>query len=298
VEPAVEVVKDSVSLPRQGRFWRPNLAVLGYLTAAAVLFVGWKLRDQNLSRADDGLGYAMGITGSVLMLLLLIYPLRKRLRGLQSLGSVKVWFQTHMIFGVLGPVLVLLHSNFKLGSFNSRIALFCTLIVAGSGIIGRYLYAKIHHGMHGHRMTLDEMRIGHNQAVGGSSLLAGIFDQINQRLAVAEARVVQASSGLLSSFALALGARVTSWRLKRALKRDLQQALDAACQSSATVGAHRERLWANSVNYLDKRLVALRKYSQLSAFERLFGLWHVVHFPLFIVMVLAAILHVIAVHAY
>jgi NADH:ubiquinone oxidoreductase subunit 2 (subunit N) len=41
-----------------------------------------------------------------MMLALLLYPLRKRLRILHFLGPTKVWFRTHMILGLVGPLLV------------------------------------------------------------------------------------------------------------------------------------------------------------------------------------------------
>lgn len=276
--------------------WQPNWVALGYLMAAAALLFGWWLRDQNITRAADGLGYVMGIAGGVLMVLLLIYPLRKRLRSLQSLGSVKFWFRTHMIFGVAGPVLVVLHSNFSLGSINSTVAMVCTLIVAGSGIIGRYLYAKIHHGMHGHRISLDEMRI--KGAPLQHSALAELFAGMTERFEAAEADVRSASAGLGSSFIVALRAPFTARKLKTELVRHLETTLDRLADDCATIAGQRQRLLSSAVSYLDRRLATLQKFSKLSAFERLFGLWHVVHFPLFVVMVLAAIVHVIAVHAY
>ena len=33
-------------------------------------------------------------------------------------------------------------------------------------------------------------------------------------------------------------------------------------------------------------------------YERLFALWHVLHLPLFAILVFAAVLHVVAVHLY
>ena len=276
--------------------WQPNWVVLGYLTVAAALLFGWWLRDQNIIRASDGAGYIMGITGGVLMLLLLIYPLRKRLRSLQSLGSVKFWFQTHMIFGVLGPVLVVLHSNFSLGSINSSVALICTLIVAGSGVVGRYLYAKIHHGMHGQRVSLEEMRSSGEPVQ--HSALADLFAGISTRFDVVETAIRNASTGLGSSFGLALKTPFTARKLKRELQVHLEATLDRLALESETIAAQRARLSASALAYLDRRLATLQKFSKLSAFERLFALWHVVHFPLFVVMVLAAIVHVIAVHAY
>ena len=55
---------------------------------------------------------------------------RKRFRFLQILGATRHWFRLHMIFGLLGPLLILYHSNFHLGSFNSRVAFYAMLLVA------------------------------------------------------------------------------------------------------------------------------------------------------------------------
>ena len=48
-----------------------------------------------------------------------------------------------MVLGILGPTLIILHSNFKIGSLNSRLALFTMLVVVASGIVGRYLYSQV-----------------------------------------------------------------------------------------------------------------------------------------------------------
>ena len=63
--------------------------------------------------------------GGSMMLVLLVYPLRKRVRALRFMGTVAHWFRAHMILGVAGPVCILLHSNFSLGATNSNVALFC-----------------------------------------------------------------------------------------------------------------------------------------------------------------------------
>jgi len=128
------------------------------VVVTAMLVYGWDTRDDSFLSAADGWGYKLGIIGGSLMTLLLFYPLRKRLRFMQSWGSIKHWFRIHMLFGVIGPVLILFHSNFHLGSTNSNVALICMLLVAGSGLIGRFLYTRIHFGLYGHRATLEELR--------------------------------------------------------------------------------------------------------------------------------------------
>jgi hypothetical protein len=45
-------------------------------------------------------------------------------------------------------------------------------------------------------------------------------------------------------------------------------------------------------------LATARKVVQLNFYERLFALWHVLHLPLFVMMLITGIGHVIAVHMY
>jgi hypothetical protein len=42
----------------------------------------------------------------------------------------------------------------------------------------------------------------------------------------------------------------------------------------------------------------MRKVAEFSFYERLFALWHVFHLPMFLLMVVAAIVHVLYVHMY
>jgi hypothetical protein len=43
---------------------------------------------------------------------------------------------------------------------------------------------------------------------------------------------------------------------------------------------------------------AVKKAEKLTFFERLFGMWHHLHFPLFILLALTVVLHIVAVHQY
>lgn len=269
----------------------------GYAAVVMAVSGAWLLRNENLLRAKDGLGYWLGITGAILMLLLLVYPLRKRVRALSNLGSVRFWFRTHMIFGILGPVLVLLHSNFNLGSLNGRLALFCTLIVASSGILGRYLYAKIHYGLHGQRATLETLQ--RDGAIGpAASGNLPVAERVNELLAPFETAVLDRSRHVLPSVLGMLAAPFTTRRIGRSLDAEITALIDDRATHSTVIAEHRERLLVGARNYLARRLATYRKFAQLKGCERLFGLWHIVHFPLFLVMVAAAIIHVVAVHAY
>ena len=67
---------------------------------------------------------------------------------------------------------------------------------------------------------------------------------------------------------------------------------------SDVLADHADKLKNNANTYITRRLAALRKYAQFRANERLFSLWHVVHYPLFLILVVAVIVHVVAVHMY
>ena len=133
-----------------------------YAAIVLALAAGWAVRDYNYVVAESGIGYWLGIIGGSLMLMLLVYPMRKRFRRWAVIGSVKAWFRIHMILGLVGPLLIIYHSGFKLGSFNSSVALFCMLLVATSGLLGRYLYQRIHHGLYGRKLRFEELYSNEN----------------------------------------------------------------------------------------------------------------------------------------
>jgi len=141
-------------------------------------------------------GYWMGVVGGSCMLFVFLYPLRKRVSALRRWGGIKPWFFAHMTCGVLGPLIIITHSGFHIGSFNAGVALFSMLLVAGSGIVGRFIYVRIHHGMSGAHWTLAELQ----NAVGTTSA------EVHSKLAFAP-RVEQQ----LQAFQASLLDRAGSW---------------------------------------------------------------------------------------
>ncbi len=269
-----------------------------YALVAIVLLMGWRYAELDLITAKQGTGYWLGILGASLMALLLLYPARKRARSFRNLGPVRYWFRAHMIFGVLGPVLVIFHSNFELGSLNSRIALFCTIIVALSGIVGRYLYAHLHYGLYGKKASLVSLRKDISEMRGSGVGISKLIPTIHEELNDWEDEVLTQQTGLLSSFwqALSIGAR-SRWKFYK-LRREAHRLIMGATLENPIIDQHRKRLQGNTDLYLKQRVSLLRKFAQHRVFERLFSLWHIVHYPLFLVLVLAATTHVIAVHMY
>ncbi|MCP5181889.1 MAG: transcriptional regulator [Pseudomonadales bacterium] len=264
-----------------------NLSTLAwYAFVLALLTVGWQVRDDRLLVAGEGVGYWLGLIGASMMLLLLSYPLRKKLRAMQGLGAIRHWFRVHMFLGVAGPVLILFHSNFSAGSINSSVALFCTIVVASSGVLGRYFYSRIHHGLYGRRATYGELRDNVLRAQSATSAGIDLPPAVGESIAALERIALGTPDRLGPVFVTALTIGWQGRRTRARIRRELRQAGLSA--------GDRDHVLA----HIRPRLSLLRKFAQFRAFERLFALWHVLHYPLFLVLVVAAIVHVLAVHAY
>lgn len=247
---------------------------------------------------DRGLGYALGIVGGSMMLALLIYSARKRYRWLAWMGGVPGWFRIHMTLGVVGPLLVLFHANFSLGATNSNVALISMLLVAGSGVIGRYIYTRIHEHLDGKEETLDDLQSISERIRKQSTqvhFLPGLLDAID----AAEKAVVQPSAGpigrFLHLFTTGPRAALARWRIHRLIGRTIAEAVR---EPGSELAAHAPMIGRVARKYADRRINAARRVAEYRMYAQLFSLWHVLHIPLFFMLLIAALVHVVAVNLY
>jgi hypothetical protein len=246
---------------------------------------------------ERGLGYWLGIIGGSMMLLLLMYPARKRASWLRFFGGVGGWFKAHMTLGVMGPLLVLFHSNFSLGATNSNVALFCMLSVSGSGLVGRYIYTRVYRGWDSHatsheelKTTADVLRQKTSEVPLLPHFLAAIEAEEHRLFRPAKTPV----GALLYPVTIGLRSVMARWRLERQVHR---MVLEAARQSP-TLAAHSTRLSVTAMGYAVRRLDAARRVREHRMYVRLFSLWHYAHVPAFIMTLIAGIVHVISVNVY
>jgi hypothetical protein len=289
----VRSARSEQAVPHKRRWITPTS--VGFVVAAALLVWGYNFPTEQYITPQSGFGYALGILGGSLMLILMIYPARKRLPKLKFVGSTKTWFQLHMLFGVVGPMLILFHANFRLGATNSNVALFCMLVVAGSGLFGRYFYAHIHHGLHGRKATLNELRDYAErlrQVSTDVSFLPELVDRIGAEEQVLSQRC-EATPLLARPVAGAIGAFLARRRLRKYVHRELK-----AGHAIGQPAGQSARLQTVAYQYIDSRLGATRRVVEFAAFEQLFSLWHALHMPLFLMLLIAGTVHVVAVHVY
>ena len=272
--------------------------LIGYGLLAIALCAGWLLRDVGIVDPAEGLGYWLGIIGGSLMLVLLLYPAVKKSRFLQRMGLLRHWFRIHMILGLVGPLLVLYHCNFQVSAINSTVALYSMLLVAGSGIIGRHFYARIHRGLYGRRATIEELRAEMTESVDNSRGIAAILPQFIRRLHATSEELVG------DQFTRKINLRTSLlWTFKHHLVRlqlylQIRRELRVRAIVSEAIRGNAPELRRVANQYMRDQVRLMRRIAQLAFYERLFSLWHLFHLPLFILLILSALVHVLAVHMY
>lgn len=260
--------------------------------------MGWLNREDSYLTAESGLGYALGIAGGSMMLLMPLYSLRKNLRVLQGFGALKHWFRLHMMMGIVGPLLVLFHANFRLGSFNSNITFLSMTLVVASGLAGRFIYTRIHHGLYGRKIRISEMRELIDKEKTNLEKFATLPREITAELELFEKKSLDPSHGFFAStwkfLVLPFIARMLYFRLSNRIANTIS-AQQANNNWSASDIRKIKRKFLDLFSMYLKDIV---RAGRLSSYARVFSLWHVAHIPLFIMLVITGAVHVVAVHMY
>jgi hypothetical protein len=297
-----ETKKHSEHLP-----WLIFISVVAVITFAGY-FVVYPQTYYTPGEEMFDFGYNLGLAGGLMMLTLLLYPLRKRWRFLENFGFLPTWFKWHMIFGILGPLAIVFHSTYHVyipyihptGSINAAVAMYCMLLVSGSGTFGRFFYTKIHHGLYGRQSTVAELK-NEMEAKGDVKSAFHFAPKVEKALdefhdkAEKYARNTGLGLGnfILTSMRVWWLSRYLPWQLRRIMRAQAKEKHFTDAQMRSMKGMcqeYREKI----VTYLE----AVRDASQFHTYERLFSLWHIFHIPLVYMMVFSAVYHVYAVHAY
>jgi hypothetical protein len=246
-----------------------------------------------------GFGYYIGLVGGVMMLLMLLYPVRKHLAFARNWGAVRYWFMVHMIFGIGGPVLVLFHSTFHVKSLNAGVALYSMLLVALSGIIGRFIYKRIHHGLYGRRSNLEELQqaVEYSQRKGKENRVTGLLIEatgVSERLKQFREMASMQGSDIFDRAWKFMTFDWKKYKLARRSRQELWLAIIHMAQTQGWDKRQRDQHFQDALAYVNGYLSAVKQAAQFSAYERLFRLWHILHSPFVWLLGISGIVHVIA----
>ncbi len=144
-----------------------GVLALGLTVAVAVLGWGYyalPLAERpfhiyhDLLRPSGRAGLIWGVLATALFVLNLGYLVRKRLIHIRGLGSLRTWMSFHAVTGIVGGALIALHAAFLPVSALGVLALSSLTITVASGVIGRYLYAKVPRSLEGRELEIEQVR--------------------------------------------------------------------------------------------------------------------------------------------
>ena len=296
---AATMSKDSFAAqPSRDRksFWSSDAAV--YLLLAVLVLAAWRFSRLGLFKAGDDVGYWVGVAGAVIMLLLLTYPLRKHFRFAQNWGRMKWWFWLHMALGIGGPLLILLHSTFQIHSLNAAVALYSMIIVALSGVVGRFIYRHVHKGLRGEEIGLRDLQrfAGMHKDSARSNL--SYAPAVEARLKTFDEDQLSLQGGLGTAFLQAFWLPIQRRLAYRDCLAALQQPLKMLALENNWSDEDTRRHHGQAAKLIRSYLGAVVGVAQFTAYERLFALWHVAHIPFVYLLAISSLVHVVAVHAY
>ena len=215
--------------------------------------------------------HPLGVAGLLLLLVPVLYAVRKRWSRLSRAGSMRGWLDVHIFCGIVGPALITFHTSFKFNGIIS-VAYWSMVTVMASGFVGRYLFVRIPKSIRGVELTHDQIRARADELkheVDAASLRAGVLDRLHSVERELEPVAVRATLG--------------SIRIRRRLRRlrgELhEEGIDRQLATHVTVA-------------MAERVLLLRKLAYLNRTRRLFSMWHVFHLPLVHGMFAIAALHI------
>ena len=269
-----------------------------YALLALLVWVARQISLLKLFKAGDDVGYWLGVAGAVMMLLLFSYSLRKHLHFMQRWGPVKGWMVAHMMLGIGGPLLILVHSGFEFGSLNAGVALYSMITVALSGVVGRFIYARVNRGLYGELASLSDLKVRAGlEQEGARSRLS--FAPAVEKTLLEFAQGERASppgwaTHMRRSFLLPWTQWLVYLRCAHLLNEPSARLAARLGWDADKISEHRRLARKLVRRYLNAEV----KVAQFGAFEWMLAAWHIAHIPFVFLLVISTLVHIFAVHAY
>ena len=228
---------------------------------------------------DRGLLY--GYIGTVMMVLMLLYTVRKRTGILGRKIPMRPFLDFHIFMGVLGPLFIILHTSFKIQGLVA-VSFWSMVAVALSGFLGRYLYQKIPRNFENRELTINEI----DRIVSQMMDDLNNFDHLEQSDINEIVRVYEnafdewENSESISLYRILKSDIRRPWIIAR-LKRQLVEKYNIPGDNiKALLGLASQRA------LLKHRMTILAKV------RHFFHYWHVIHKPFAIIMYIIMIVHI------
>ncbi len=267
--------------------------IVGFVMCAYALFVGWDYytlpfierphHEMHQQLKPGGpIGHGLGIAGSMMILLLFLYSARKRTKWLMRYGTMSHWLDIHIWFGIMGPLLITLHTSMKFNGIVS-ISYFSMLAVAGSGFIGRYIYMQIPRDENGMELSISQIDL---TISGMEQLLVESFQVSPDLLELGSKKSGGADNKKTSRLMIIAHSIVADLKLPVQLyllkKKILRKHNDVPPAVASEI-----------MKLIRRRSIMRRRRNILGVAHSVFHLWHVIHKPFAVVMIVIMIGHIV-----
>src|SRR5260370_27329193 len=229
--------------------------------------------------------------GVLLFLFIYLYPLRKKWAWLGRQGSSQRWLDFHVLLGLIAPVVITFHSSFKFGGI-AGIAYWIMVLVALSGVVGRYIYAQIPRSLNSAELSLQEAQ---EQSLRMAKQLkdTGILSarDIDGLLRLPDVRREQSISliGVLWRMLLFdLGFPFRIWRLRPKMLLSQRK-----WWSLVGLGRGENDVLEGAIAMARDQTLLAKKIVFLSKSHRMLHLWHIIHRPFSYSFAVLASIHVV-----
>lgn len=246
-----------------------------------------------LLKPSGTIGVKLGILGTALFIIIFLYALRKVVPWLGRIGTAKHWMDFHVIAGVSAPFVIAFHASFKFQGI-AGFAFWIMTAVALSGVIGRYLYAKIPRSVSATELSINELRSNESelsQAITAQSVYSA--RQLEKVLSVPTPEHIR-RIGPLGALVEMIGYDVRLPFQVAALRRSSVGFGGKVISLGGVLSVSSPEVEC-VVQLVRQKASLSRRLIFLSHTQRVFHLWHVIHRPFSYAFAVLAVLHILVV---
>ena len=234
--------------------------------------------EYNMLKPSGLAGHSFGIAGSLCILIGVgTYMARKRYRSLSSLGLLKYWLEFHIFMCVLGTILVVFHTSFKVGGL-AAVSFWSMMVVFASGIAGRVIYLRIPRSIEGRALDLKEVR----------QMQAETLEKIRDANLLNEDGYKYVISSIEGGAGLNPPERFPVFLRKYINDRNSVREISRFLRKNNVRGSESARILTLVRNDIRVR----RSIGNLEVTKELFRYWHIFHLPFAILMLIFMLMHV------
>ncbi len=253
---------------------------LALLTIVLVTLFYLFITKSGSSPASSGLlGHSLGVVGLVLILMAeTLYSLRKRSR-LAHWGRPESWLRFHVWTGLVGPYLALLHTSWQFHGLAGVVTLLMVLVVA-SGLFGRYIYTAIPRSADGLAETAEQLE---GQLASVEAQLEFWLSNRPDSARLLNRHLAALPDPSMNPLSLILGRTLLEWWARWQWRREARR-----------MGGQVEVQAQEIERLVERRRVLARQVAALTTTRRTLAVWHAVHVPIAMLLLVAAVIHAVA----